>query len=53
MWKNIYIEVARLMDYARSLALLLARLTIAYGFYNPAMMKFSDIGAVWRGRCAL
>lgn len=33
------------------MALLLARLTIAYGFYNPAMQKWSDISSVadWFG----
>ncbi|MCH9812859.1 MAG: DoxX family protein [Epsilonproteobacteria bacterium] len=55
MWKNFYIEVARLMNYLRSFALLLARLTIAYGFYNPAMMKFSDISATatWFGKMGI
>ena len=44
-------EFSRLSEYAKSLALLFARLTIAYGFYEPAMMKWKDIGSVaeWFG----
>lgn len=55
MWKNLYIEVARLLNYLRSFALLLARLTIAYGFFNPAMMKFADISATaeWFGKMGI
>lgn len=51
LFKNIYMEFSRLSEYGRSLALLFARLTIAYGFYEPAMMKFKDIGSVaeWFG----
>jgi putative oxidoreductase len=30
----------------QSLSLLLARLTIAYGFYEPAMKKWFDIGSI-------
>ena len=51
LFKNIYMEFSRLSEYGKSLALLLSRLTIAYGFYEPAMMKFKDIGSVaeWFG----
>ena len=51
LFKNIYMEFSRLSEYTKSLALLFARLTIAYGFYEPAMMKFKDIGSVaeWFG----
>ena len=51
MWKFFYVEIARLFKYIQSLALLLARLAVAYGFYEPAMMKFSDISATaeWFG----
>ena len=51
MWKFFYIEIARLFNYLRSLALLLARLAVAYSFYEPAVMKFSDISATakWFG----
>lgn len=49
--KDFYLEFSRLSEYIRSVSLLLARLTIAYGFYEPAMMKFKDIGSVaeWFG----
>ncbi|MCD6258095.1 MAG: DoxX family protein [Helicobacteraceae bacterium] len=45
-YKQLYMEFSRLSEYAKSLALLLARLTIAYGFYGPATTKWSDIRAV-------
>lgn len=50
-YKQMYMEFSRLSDYARSFALLFARLAVAYGFYEPAMMKWSDISsvAVWFG----
>lgn len=46
-----YLEFTRLSEYLRSLGLFLARITVAYGFYEPAMMKWNDIGAVaqWFG----
>lgn len=49
--KDIYLEFSRVGEYLRSVALLLARLVVAYGFYEPAMMKWSDISAVaqWFG----
>ena len=49
--KDIYMKFAHLSQYGKSLALLLARFTIAYGFYGPAMNKWSDMGAVtqWFG----
>ena len=49
--KKIYSEFARVSEYLQSLSLLLARFAVAYGFYEPAMMKWSDIGAVaeWFG----
>ena len=43
--KQFYIEFTRLTDYLKSPSLLFARLAVAYGFYDPAMMKWSDIGA--------
>ncbi len=51
MLKKLYSEVARLLSYLQSVALLFARLAVAYGFYEPAMMKWSDIGSVsdWFG----
>lgn len=49
--KTFYLEFSRLSEYLQSVALLFARLTLAYGFYEPAMMKWSDIHAVaeWFG----
>jgi len=49
--KDLYLEFSRLSEYLRSFALLFARLIVAYGFYEPAMMKWSDISAVaeWFG----
>ena len=44
--KKSYMEFSRLAEYLRSPSLLLARLAVAYGFYEPAMMKWSDIDAV-------
>ncbi len=46
-----YLEFTRLSEYLHSFALLLARLVIAYGFYEPAMMKWGDIKSVaeWFG----
>ena len=34
------------LEKGQSLALLLARVAVAYGFYEPAMQKWSDIGAI-------
>lgn len=49
--KNLYLEFSRLSEYLKSLSLLFARLIVAYGFYEPAMMKWSDISAIaeWFG----
>jgi putative oxidoreductase len=51
MFKEVYIEFSRLLGYCKSLALLLIRLVLAYGFFEPAMMKWNDISAVaqWFG----
>ena len=48
---QFYQEFSRLSEYTHSIALLLARFAVAYGFYEPAMMKWNDIGsvAVWFG----
>lgn len=48
---QMYMEFSRLSEYGKSLSLLFARLAVAYGFYEPAMMKWSDIGSVaeWFG----
>ncbi|SFP01636.1 DoxX family protein [Hydrogenimonas thermophila] len=49
--KLIYIEFSRFTEYFKSLSLLFVRLILAYGFFEPAMMKWSDISAVsqWFG----
>lgn len=51
MCKSFYIEFSRLSEYGKSLSLLFARLVVAYGFYEPAMMKWSDMSSVaqWFG----
>jgi len=43
---QFYREFSRLSEYTHSLTLLLARCTIAYGFYEPAMLKWEDIPSV-------
>lgn len=45
-YKQMYLEFSRLSEYAKSFALFTARLAIAYGFYGPAMMKWSDMASV-------
>ena len=51
MLKNIYPRSKNLLSNSQSLSLLFARLTIAYGFYEPAMKKWADIDSVasWFG----
>ena len=51
MLRSIYPMTTTLLNHGQNLALLLARLTIAYGFYEPAMQKWSDITSVgdWFG----
>jgi len=45
-FKKLYLEFTRLSEYLKSLFLLMARLLVAYGFYEPAMNKWADIGSV-------
>ncbi len=49
--KKTYLEFSRLGEYLKSLSLLFARLLVAYGFYEPAMMKWNDMKSVaeWFG----
>ncbi|MBE0491291.1 MAG: DoxX family protein [Sulfurospirillum sp.] len=49
--KAIYNFFEDKTSYLASVSLLLARLTLAYGFYEPAMKKWANIGAVasWFG----
>ncbi len=35
-----------ILEKGQSVALFLARIAVAYGFYEPAMQKWSDIGSV-------
>lgn len=50
-FKKFYGEYTALASYLKDLVLLAARLTLAYGFYDPAMQKWSDIHSVaeWFG----
>ncbi len=50
-YKQIYKKFSRLSEFGQSLSLLFARLVVAYGFYEPAMMKWADINSVsqWFG----
>jgi len=43
--KKLYLEFSQLSQYISSLSLLFARLLIAYGFYEPAMMKWNDVAS--------
>ena len=51
MLNNIYQLSKNVLQNLQSLALLLARLTVAYGFLEPALSKWKDIGAIaeWFG----
>ncbi|SFZ98826.1 probable integral membrane protein NMA0226 [hydrothermal vent metagenome] len=46
MLKTIYSFTKELLSSAQSISLLLARFAVAYGFYDPAMRKWEDIGAI-------
>ncbi len=48
---SIYPLTKNILSYGQSFSLLLARLAVAYGFYDPAMQKWSDISSVagWFG----
>ena len=51
MLKTIYPITKNILSNGQSISLLLARLTVAYGFYQPAVQKWSDISSVadWFG----
>jgi len=51
MTKKIYNEVCGLFDNTKSFFLLMSRLVLAFGFYEPALMKWNNIGSVaqWFG----
>ena len=44
--KSIYLKFTNLSEHLKSISLFLARLLIAYGFYEPAMNKWADIDSV-------
>ncbi len=46
MLKTIYPMSKNILSKGQNFVLLLARLVMAYGFYEPAMQKWSDIKAV-------
>ena len=45
-FKELYLEFTDLSEYVKSAGLLLLRLILAYTFFAPAMMKWSDIASV-------
>jgi len=51
MIKTIHQTAKNILSNGQSISLFLARLAVAYGFYEPAMMKWADIGAIaeWFG----
>jgi putative oxidoreductase len=51
MIKKIHQTAKNILSNGQSVSLFLARLAVAYGFYEPAMMKWADIGAIaeWFG----
>ena len=51
MLKTIYPITKNILSQGQSVSLFLARLAVAYGFYEPAMTKWSDINSVaeWFG----
>lgn len=46
MLTKIYNELGGLLNNLQSFFLLLARLVLAYGFYEPALMKWNDVNSV-------
>ena len=46
MLKSFYPVMKNILNQGQSISLLLARLAVAYGFYEPAMQKWSDITSV-------
>ncbi len=51
MLRSIYATSKNILSNGQSVSLLFARLAVAYGFYEPAMMKWADISAIaeWFG----
>jgi len=46
MLKSIYSINRNILSNGQSISLFFARIAVAYGFYDPAMQKWSDIGSV-------
>jgi putative oxidoreductase len=46
MLSYIYPIIKKILSHGQDLSLLLARVAVAYGFYTPAMQKWSDIKSV-------
>ena len=46
MLDNIYARTKNILSNGQNISLLFARLGVAYGFYEPAMQKWSDISSV-------
>lgn len=46
MLKTIYPITKNILSHGQSVSLFLARLVVAYGFYEPAMTKWADISSV-------
>ncbi|HFD14116.1 MAG TPA: DoxX family protein [Epsilonproteobacteria bacterium] len=51
MIKTIHQTAKNILSNGQSVSLFLARIAVAYGFYEPAMMKWADINAIaeWFG----
>jgi len=43
---KVYFNLVNKMEKLRDIPLLFLRLILAYGFYGPAMMKFSDVKSI-------
>lgn len=43
---SLYMSFTLITEYFKSIVLFIARILIAYGFYEPAMSKWNDIGSV-------
>lgn len=46
MVRHIYPKVQGLLSKGQDISLLMARWVLAYGFFEPAMRKWADIGAI-------
>jgi len=46
MLRHIYPKVQNILSKGQDVSLLLARWIVAYGFFEPAMRKWADIGAI-------